>query len=117
MKIKFQEELIMSQMIMFYVPCSGKEEAKKIAKVLLKSKLVACANIVGSCTSIYEWEGEIKEEEEAILIMKTVTSLYLDVERTIVEHHSYKCPCIVALNTAEVNMPFFQWVEERTFKK
>ena len=62
----------MSGITMFYVPCSDKAEALKIANALVEQRLVACANILDSCTSIYEWKGELKEESEAILIMKTV---------------------------------------------
>ena len=101
-------------MIMFYVPCPDREEALKISRLLVKRKLIACANILEGCTSVYEWQGELHEENECILIMKSVKSLHLEVERTILEMHSYECPCVVALDTSEVNLPFFQWVEGQT---
>lgn len=102
-----------SQMIMFYVPCSGRKEAMEIARSLLSKRLIACANILPGCISLYEWEGELKEEQEAILIMKTVKSLHMEVEKSIMDLHNYKCPCIVALDTAEVNMPFVEWVQDQ----
>lgn len=104
----------MSDITMFYVPCSNKQEALKIAHSLVEQRLVACANIHESCTSVYEWKGEIREEQEAILILKTVKSLQLEVERAITDIHSYECPGIVALDTAEVNFPFKQWITEHT---
>ena len=103
----------MSEVIMFYVPCKDKDEALEIARGLVKQKLVACANILSGCTSIYEWQGEICEEQEVILIMKTMQSLYMEVERVITGMHSYDCPGIVALDTSEVNLPFAQWIEDR----
>lgn len=102
----------MSEVIMLYVPCKDKEEAKDIAGKLVGNRLVACANILTGCTSIYEWEGKVCEEEEVILIMKTVNSLHMEVEKTITDLHSYDCPGIVALNTDEVNLPFAQWIEK-----
>jgi len=104
----------MSNVILFYVPCPSKQEAKIIARSLVEKRLVACANIIENCTSIYEWEGQLQEESEIILILKTVKSLHLDVEREISDKHSNDCPCIVALDTAEVNMPFAQWVKTQT---
>ncbi|NQZ58339.1 MAG: divalent-cation tolerance protein CutA [Lentisphaeraceae bacterium] len=104
----------MSSLILFYVPCPNIEEAKKIARFLLKRRRIACANILDNCTSIYEWEGEIQEENEVILIMKTVKSLHLEVEKEIAALHPYDCPAIVALDTSEVNMPFEQWVSAQT---
>lgn len=107
----------MSDITMFYVPCADKGEALKIANSLVKERLVACANILEGCTSVYEWKGEIKEESEAILIMKTVKSLQLEVEKAIADLHSYECPGIVALDTDEVNFPFEQWINDHTIKK
>jgi periplasmic divalent cation tolerance protein len=99
---------------MLYVPCKDKDEARCIAKSLVSESLIACANILPACTSIYEWEGEICEAQEVILIMKTMRALHMDVERSITELHSYDCPAIVALDTSEVNLPFARWIESHT---
>lgn len=107
----------MSGITMFYVPCANKDEALQIANALVKQRLVACANILTGCTSVYEWKGELKEEAEVILIMKTVKSLQLDVEKAISDLHSYECPGIVAFDTTEVHLPFFQWINEQTINE
>ena len=104
----------MSNMIMFYVPCPSLAEAKRIARALVEKRYIACANIFNNCTSIYEYDGRLFEENEVILIMKTMKSLYLEVEKEISERHPYECPCIVALDTAEANMPFAKWVDSQT---
>ena len=104
----------MSDITMFYVPCSDKAEAVKIARALVEQRLVACANIHENCTSIYEWKGEIQEDNEAILILKTVKSLQLEVEKAIADLHSYECPGIVAWDTDEVNLPFEKWINAHT---
>ena len=102
----------MSEVIMLYVPCNDIEEAKKIARELVANRQVACANILPGCTSIYEWQGKICEEQEVILVMKTMNSLHMEVEKAITDLHSYDCPGIVALNTDEVNLPFAEWIEK-----
>ncbi|MCM8537591.1 MAG: divalent-cation tolerance protein CutA [Lentisphaeraceae bacterium] len=102
----------MGNVIMLYVPCKDVDEAKGIARQLVEKKLVACANILPGCTSIYEWQGKLCEESEAILIMKTINSLHMEVEKAITDLHSYDCPGIVALNSDEVNLPFAQWIEK-----
>ena len=50
-----------------YVPCSSKEEAKKIAKNLLQERLIACANIFDNVISLYHWEGKVEEDGELSL--------------------------------------------------
>ena len=37
-------------------------------------------------------------------------ALYEEVDRTIAELHSYDCPGIVALDTAEINLAFAEWI-------
>jgi len=96
-------------MILYYVPCKDKKEAKMIAKELLKQKLIACANIVPA-ESIYEWEGELKEETEAILLVKTLDRWEEEARDAIRELHSYDIPAIIKLN-ARVNKEYLSWME------
>ena len=48
----------------FLVTVPNIEEGKKIARVLVKSKLAACVNIIQNIQSIYSWKGNIEEDNE-----------------------------------------------------
>jgi periplasmic divalent cation tolerance protein len=48
----------------------SEEEAKRLAKVLVQSRLAACVNIVPKVTSVYEWEGNMEESAEAMMVIK-----------------------------------------------
>ncbi|MAG38595.1 divalent-cation tolerance protein CutA [Candidatus Woesearchaeota archaeon] len=96
-------------MKLYYSPCKNKAEAKKIAKELLKEKLISCANIV-PCESIYEWDGELKEESEAILFVKTIDKYEEEVKDKIRELHSYDLPCILKIN-GRINEEYLSWME------
>ena len=48
------------------------EDARRIAHTLVDEKLVACVNIIPNIESYYRWEGKIEDDEECILIAKTV---------------------------------------------
>jgi periplasmic divalent cation tolerance protein len=56
-----------------FVAASSTEEAKTIASTLVREKLVACVNIIPGVQSIYEWEGNIEESNEMILMIKVIT--------------------------------------------
>ena len=45
--------------IWIYVTTGDQEEATNIAQILVEERLVACANILGSTTAIYLWEGKV----------------------------------------------------------
>jgi periplasmic divalent cation tolerance protein len=96
-----------------YVTVSGYDEAKKLAKLLLEKKLVACANIF-PITSIYYWKGELQNDNEHAMIMKTQTDLVDKLITELKEYHSYEVPCIVSWDVAKGNEDYIAWVEDET---
>ena len=80
-----------------YTTIDNIQDARKIAKALVEEQLVACVNIIPNIESIYRWRGEIEEDSEFVLIIKTVDD---NVEKTIQrikELHSYELPDVIAL--------------------
>ncbi|MDD1763385.1 MAG: divalent-cation tolerance protein CutA, partial [Methanobacteriaceae archaeon] len=82
---------------LIYITTSGEEESKKIAKKLLEERIVACANIIPSMKSFYWWEGEIEEDTESILILKTRSDNLDTIIRRVKDIHSYDIPCILEI--------------------
>ena len=62
-----------------YVVAPHRDAATTIARELVESRLVACANIFDGMTSLYRWEGEIKQDHETVLILKTTQQLLPEV--------------------------------------
>jgi len=83
-------------MIIIYVTCKNKEEAKKIAKAMIDKKLVACANIINS-DSLYNWQGKLQDTHESILLMKTSEDRFEKVKEQVKAIHSYDTPCILKI--------------------
>src|SRR3989339_1209266 len=94
--------------IFVYITIPTKKEAEKIAKHLLKKRLIACANIfpVGS---FYWWKNEIEKSREFVLIGKTVEKNYARIAGEVEKIHSYSTPCVVKL-PAEFNKNFGRWL-------
>lgn len=97
-------------MILVYVTCKNKAEAKKITKHLLEKKLVACGNILES-SSIYRWEGKLEDTKEAVLLLKTLDKNYSKIKAEIKKMHSYDVPCILKLG-AKANPLYLNWVKK-----
>lgn len=104
----------MNKLSFIYVTVANLDEGKKIAKVLVTEKKIACANILPGATSIYHWEGKLEEASECVLIAKTKTSLVDDVITAIKKLHSYSCPCIISLPIDNGNPDFLSWIEKET---
>ena len=96
-----------------YVTTPNRKESKKIARVLVDEKLAACANIF-PIESIYRWKGEIAEEEEDAMIIKTRVELVDKVIEKIRGLHSYEVPEIISLRIEKGHARFLNWIEEST---
>lgn len=104
----------MEELMMVYVTASSREEAARIGEGAVKKRLAACANIVDGLTSIYHWEGEVRKDNEAFLLLKTKSSLFSELEKEIKELHSYSCPCITGIPLSQVNSEYAEWVVKET---
>lgn len=92
---------------------AGAEEAPVIARALVTKRLAACVNSAG-VSSIYRWKGEICEEREALLVIKTVRRLAEDVMGEIRDLHSYELPEMILLPVSGGYPPYLQWLIRET---
>ena len=65
--------------VLVYVTAPNREEAVRIGRTLVSESLVACANVLDGLTSIFRWHGEIQQESETLLLLKTRDELALQV--------------------------------------
>jgi periplasmic divalent cation tolerance protein len=94
--------------------CPSHDEAAAIARLLLEEKLIACAQLSAPVRSLYWWQGAICDENEVIVTMKSLASLYPRIEQAILAQHSYEVPEIVAWPLAMVSPAYLVWLAEVT---
>lgn len=102
-----------------YITTKNRQEAKSIGRELVKEKLAACVNIIDGMESIYRWKGEIVEEQEAVLIVKTPYHNVKKLTDRVKELHPYECPCIISLQLAEQegNEEYQRWLLKNSKKQ
>lgn len=100
-----------------YITTSGVSESKKIAKVLLKEKLVACTNIIPRIETMYLWKGEIEEDSESLLIAKTLSNKVQDVIKRVKEIHSYEIPCMLQIEIKNGSEDYLKWLKREILDK
>lgn len=105
----------MTQYILVYVTTPQIDLARQLAREAISHKLAACANILPQMESLYEWEGQVQKDNECVLILKTTEAHFPELQKKILQMHSYDCPCIIALPIQAGHKAFLDWIDN-TFK-
>ncbi len=100
--------------VLLYVTVADAEEGVRIGRVLVEERLAACANVLPGTTAVYRWEGEIKTDGEAVLIVKTRDDLADPAGQRVKALHSYALPCVLVLPIAGGNPEFLAWIDRET---
>ncbi len=98
-------------MILVYIVCSNKAEAKKIGRVLIEKRLAGCVNMF-PVEAIYWWQKKITEEKEVVLIVKTFEKNFKKIEKLVKKLHSYTTPCIFSIPIEKVNKNYLNWLKK-----
>ena len=95
------------------VTAGGRNDAERLGEGLVEARLAACCSVVPTVHSFYYWEGQLKREHEALLLVKTVQSRAQAVQDYVRSTHSYELPEIVQI-AIESGLPaYLQWVADQ----
>jgi periplasmic divalent cation tolerance protein len=101
----------MTDKIVVLVTVGNSQEAVLLAKSLVEKRLAACVNLVPGVSSWYWWEGQVTEDQELLLIMKSSRDKFAELEKEVIRLHSYAVPEVVALQIVEGSQNYMNWIE------
>jgi periplasmic divalent cation tolerance protein len=87
------------------------KSARKLARLALEKRVVACANLLPGIESHYWWRGKLAKGKEVLIVFKTLASLLGRLEELVVEHHPYDTPEFIALPISGGNRRYLRWCE------
>lgn len=96
--------------IVVHTTTANIDEAKLIAHALIGRALAACVNM-HPITSIYKWKGNVEEEGEVELSIKTTSEMLEDVKKTILSMHSYELPALLWW-PVDTEDKYSQWITD-----
>ncbi|PZN08255.1 MAG: divalent-cation tolerance protein CutA [Bacillota bacterium] len=74
----------------------------------------ACANVYPHIDSFYWWQGELVEDHEAVVILKTRRARVPELIAAVRSWHSYSVPAILVLEVRDGNPDYLRWLAEET---
>lgn len=104
----------MSGAVVVLVACPSAEKAAEIARALVEERLAACASVVPSVRSVYRWEGEVKDDAEALLVVKTARDRFEALRARVLTLHPYEVPEVIALPVEAGHVPYLDWIATST---
>jgi periplasmic divalent cation tolerance protein len=89
-------------------------KAQRLARTLVEEGLVACANLVPGVRSLYRWKGEVADDPETLLLLKTRTARVEALARRLTELHPYEVPELISLAPETGLSTYLDWVRAET---
>jgi periplasmic divalent cation tolerance protein len=96
--------------IMVMMTAGSRQEASRLAEMLVGARLAACVQILPEIESVYHWKGEVRREPEVLLLAKTTAARFPLLEREVRALHSYETPEIIALPVTDASAPYLEWL-------
>lgn len=99
-----------SNAIAVFITAPTRAEADQIAGMLVDTKLAACVQILPEIESVYRWQGAVERQKEVLLIAKTTTECFTQLETKVRAIHSYDTPEIVATPLTSGSPAYLEWL-------
>lgn len=100
-----------TEAVVVLITAGSREEAGRLAEMLVGSRLAACVQIMPEMESVYRWQGEIQREPEILLLVKTTRANFDELEREVLALHSYETPEIIALPIKASSTSYLEWLQ------
>ncbi|MDX1380653.1 MAG: divalent-cation tolerance protein CutA, partial [Xanthomonadales bacterium] len=85
-----------------------------LGRAVVSERLAACVNVVPGVRSIYRWNGDLQEEGEVLLVVKTTSDRLEALTERILALHPYDVPEVLALPLAAGSGGYLAWVARET---
>jgi periplasmic divalent cation tolerance protein len=86
-------------------------EASRIGRTLVQERLAACATMIPSVESIYQWEGKTELTTETLLLIKTDAAQIAALETRLHALHSYETPEFLVLSVEAGSTGYLAWMQ------
>lgn len=104
----------MTETLVVLVTTTSPEQAAGIARAVVEERLAACGNVLPQLSSIYRWEGAVREDAETLLLLKTTRDRFEALRARVVSLHPYEVPEVIAVPVALGHAAYLDWVEAST---
>jgi len=89
-------------------------DAAAFARTIVTERLAACVNVLPQMTSTYCWDGNVEDEQERQLAMKTSRARVAALWERLRDLHPYDIPEFVVVPIVDGSDAYLRWIGENT---
>ncbi|HSA55871.1 MAG TPA: divalent-cation tolerance protein CutA [Gemmatimonadaceae bacterium] len=93
---------------------ANSDDAATFVRALLDRRLIACGTLLPAARSLYRWEGNIADESEVVVLLKTRSAMLHALEAAFEELHPYEVPELLALPVTSGLEKYLAWISAET---
>jgi periplasmic divalent cation tolerance protein len=101
----------MTDKIVVFSACGSAEEAQKLARHLVETRVAACVNVIPGVYSVFHWEGKVDEASEWMLVIKSTRARLDQLKLELRTVHSYSVPEVVAVPIVDGLADYLDWMD------
>ncbi|HON00194.1 MAG TPA: divalent-cation tolerance protein CutA [Acidobacteriota bacterium] len=90
------------------------EVARDIARRLVEEHLAACVSLLPGLRSIYFWDGNLQDEPETLLVIKTGAACVDPLLERLKQLHPYQVPEMLVLSVETGSPDYLGWIASQT---
>ena len=102
----------MTEALIAFTAFADEVTAARVVRTLVEERLIACGNLIPGARSLYRWKGEIADQREVVVLMKTRKQDWAALMSRLHELHPYETPELVAVRVAAGAPRYMAWLEE-----
>ena len=89
-------------------------DGREFGRRLVEERLAACVNLLPVMESVFRWEGQVEQDSERQVIVKTARDRVPALWDRIREIHPYEVPEFVVLPIIDGSDSYLRWLGEST---
>jgi periplasmic divalent cation tolerance protein len=98
-------------MLLVFTTFANNEDATRVVRALVEERLIACGNLLPGARSIYRWQGQVTDQSEVVVMMKTRKQDWTAFLSRLHELHPYDTPECIAVRVAAGAPKYMAWLE------
>jgi len=113
-QLRSMKNKVQSPYALAWVTAPDLRTARRIARLALQQRLVACVQLRDGVESHYWWRGKLEKAREVLLTFKTMTKKLPALESLVLEEHPYETPQFVSVPLGGGSSGYLAWIEAET---